>query len=436
MKKLLLSVASLAVIATSAKAQVVNNSFETWENVTIYFEGSPPILPADTFQAAEPAEWSSSNAVSGADSLGGIYLVTEETTDVHSGSSAIRMRTATITVPVFGQLTLPGFVLNGDFQVGVGSIVGGGDVISPAAVAGAGQPFTTRLGTFNGYYNYAPVFNTNTNQNDTCVVWATLRKGTTVVADAIFKSTANTNGNYVAFSAPFKYVSCETPDTLVILMASSVPNVQTLIGGNSALIPGSELLVDSLWYTNLPNGYTFTPIARADTGSTVKNVAKVFDVVANDEDCDNATNTLTVAVATQPTNGTTSVAGGNITYTPNNNWVGVDSFFYTLSDGSNTSDPTRVRVLVLNPSGIGNVNEVAVVVFPVPANNTLNIQTEYNGKLTANVYDVVGNLVTAANLNSSTGSVSVSELPNGIYALQLVNEVGQTVARAKFNVAK
>lgn len=436
MKKLLLSVVTLAVATTSGYAQVYNNGFENWENIEIIFEGSPPIINADTFMADEPVLWSSSNAVSGADSLGGLFLVSEETVNVHSGSSSIKMRTDSILVPVFGKLTLPGFVLNGDFQVGVGSIVGGGDVISPAAVAGAGQPHTQRLQAIKGYYNYAPIFNPNTNSNDTCVVWATLRKGTTIVADAVFKSTTNTGGNYVAFSADFKYVSCEDPDTLVILMASSVPNVQTLLGGNSALVAGSELLVDSLWYTDLPGGYAYPPIARADTGSTTKNVAKVFNVVANDEDCDNAINTLTVAVTSQPANGTTSVTGGNVTYTPTTNWVGVDSFFYTLNDGVNTSSPTRVRVLVLNPTGINNVDQLSVVLFPVPANNTLNIQTAYNGKLTANVYDIIGNLVTSANITSTTGSVSVSEMPNGIYALQLVNEGGQTVARAKFNIAK
>lgn len=435
MKKLLLSVASLAAIATS-HAQVVNNGFENWENVQIIFEGSAPIIPADTFNADEPAQWSSSNAVSGADSLGGLFLVTEETVNVQSGSSAIKLRTDSIKVPVFGKLTLPGFVLNGDFQIGVSSIVGGGDVISPAAVAGAGQPFTTKLATFNGYYNYAPVFNTNTGANDTCVVWATLRKGTTIVADAVFKSTTNTGGNYVPFSANFKYVSCETPDTLVILIASSVPNVQTLIGGNSALIAGSVLLVDSLWYTNLPGNYAYPPIARNDQDTTTKNVAVVINVVTNDEDCDNAINTLTVAVSANATNGTTNVSGGNITYTPNNNYIGVDSFFYTLNDGTNTSDPTRVRVLVLNTTGIGDVEQIAVTLFPVPTNNTLNIHTQYNGKLIANVYDIVGNLVKSVDLNSATGAINVNDMSNGIYGLQLLNEKGQTVARSKFNVAK
>lgn len=435
MKKILLSVASLALMATT-QAQVLNNGFENWETVTVNFAGSPPILPADTFDAFEPVNWSTSNAVSGADSIGGVFFVTQETSNVHSGTSAIKFRTDSIRVPVFGKLTLPGFALNGDFQVGVGSIVGGGDVISPAAVAGAGQPFTTRLGAFKGYYNYAPVFNPNTGSNDTCVVWATLRKGTTIVADAIFKSTQSTGGNYLPFSADFNYVSCETPDTLVVLIASSVPNVQTLVGGSSALVAGSELMVDSLWYTELPVNYSFPPIARIDQDTTTKNTAVVINVTGNDEDCDNALNTLTVAVSNNPANGTATVNGGDITYTPTNNYVGVDSFFYTLNDGTNTTAPTRVRVLVLNTTGIGNVEQIAVSLFPVPANNTLNIRTQYNGTLVANVYDIVGKLVNTTTITSNNGVINTSEMINGIYALQLLNEQGQTVARAKFNVAK
>ena len=435
MKKILLSVASLALVATS-QAQVLNHSFENWETVTITFEGYPPLIPVDTFDANEPSLWSTSNAVSGADSLGAKFLVSQETVNVHSGSSAIKFRTDSLNVPFFGKLTMPGFALNGDFQVGVSSIIGGGDVISPAAVSGAGQPFTQKLGSFKGYYNYAPVFNANTGSNDTCVVWATLRKGTTVVADAIFKSTQNTGGNYVAFSADFKYVSCEEPDTLVVLIASSVPNVQTLVGGSSALVAGSVLLVDSLWYTDLPGNFTYTPITRPDVDTTTKNVAKVVNVVGNDEDCDSQVGSLTVTVSTNPTKGTTSVSGGNITYTPNTDIVGVDSFFYTLSDGANTSAPTRVRMLILNPTGIGSVEQIAVTLFPVPTNNTLNVHTAYNGKLVANVYDIVGGLVKSIELNAGNGAISVNEMANGIYALQLVNDKGQTVARSKFNVAK
>lgn len=436
MKKLLLSVASLAAAITSSYAQVYNNSFETWENVTIEFPGSPPILAGDTFLAEEPEQWSTSNAVSGAASLGGRFFVTKETTNVHIGSSAVRMITDTIRTP-FGLITLPGFLLNGDFEIGLSSIVGSGDVISPAAVAGAGQPYNQRLASVNGFYHYTPVFNDSTGANDTCVIWATLRKGTTVVADAIFKTTVATQGNaYQAFTADFKYVSCEMPDTLVILMASSVPNVQTLLGGSSALKRGSVLLVDSLGYTELPVNFSFPPIARPDQDTTEPNVALVVNVVSNDEDCDDATNTLTVSVTVPAANGTTSVAGGNVTYTPNSGFAGVDSFFYTLSDGSQASDPTRVRLLVFNTVGINDLNEVAVTLFPVPANNTLNIQTEYNGNLVANVYNVVGSLVATTNISSSTGSISVSNMPNGMYALQLVNEAGQTVARSKFSVAK
>lgn len=73
MKKILLSVASLALMATT-QAQVLNNGFENWETVTVNFAGSPPILPADTFDAFEPVNWSTSNAVSGADSIGGVFL--------------------------------------------------------------------------------------------------------------------------------------------------------------------------------------------------------------------------------------------------------------------------------------------------------------------------------------------------------------------------
>ncbi len=438
MKNILLVVALTITLAVNA--QIANNSFETWQNDTIYFPGLNSV-PPDTFEASNPASWTSSNSLSGTDSLGGVFFVTQTNVAYH-GASAVNIVTDTINLPTIPnfpllKLTFPGFVVNGKFPINTETLLTSGSVISPLSIQGAGQPFTQKLHKIKGYYNYAPVFNPNTNFNDTCIVWAALRKGNELVGEAIFKSTTTTTG-YELFEATFSYVSCETPDTLVVFIASSVPNVQAILGGGSSgLVRGSVLKVDSVYYENLPGGYNFVPIARNDEDTTTKNTAKNIVVKLNDEDCDNATPTLTVNIASQPANGTASVVAGNVVaYTPNNNYVGIDNFTYTLSDGTNTSEPANVRVLVLNASGVNDVNGVTVALYPIPAGNELNIQLAYKGKATAYIYDVVGNLIKATTLTGNVNSVNVSDVTNGLYALQVVSAEGKTLARSKFTVAK
>lgn len=439
MKKILLAFAVFAF--TQVNAQIVNNDFENWATDTIYFPGSSTI-PADTFTANNPVGWTTSNSISGADSLGGVFFVTQSNSS-YSGSYAVRMVTDTIHLPVIPgfpavRITVPGFALNGKFPISTNSLLGAGTVITPAAIVGAGQPFTQRLNKIKGYYNYAPVFNTNTQANDTCMVWATLRKGSLTIADAIFKSNVTTGGNYQAFEATFKYYSCEMPDTLVVMFASSVPNVAAILGGNSGLQSGSVLLVDSVYYDGDMTNFNFQPLAHNDYDTTTLWLNKDVTVKVNDEDCGEAVTGFTLAVTTNPTHGTATPGGTNgfITYDPDGSYIGLDSFSYTLNDGTYTSAPAKVYVWVKDGNAIEDINTVPVSVYPVPASSSLNLVMDYSGKATLRIYDVVGKLVMTNTVSSTTTTLNVAELPNGTYGIQVLDEKGAVIARTKFAVSK
>ncbi len=432
MKKILLFGLLFTAVVTSA--QIVNSDFENWTLQTIYFAGFPPTVPPDTFQANEPDNWTSSNAISGSDSLGGVFFVTQST-DAYSGSSSIRMVTdSIINIPLINKITLPGFVLNGRFPITASTLTTSGNTISPIAVEGSGQSFTQRISKFKGYYKYTPVFNTNTNANDTCLIWGTLRKGKTLVANARYQSNTATSG-WQPFEVTFDYVTCEMPDTLVILMASSVPNVATLIGGSSGLVPGSELLVDSIYYEDIPLNYNFPPIARPDADTTDKNTPKNIFVKLNDDDCNDPVPGLTISLVSQPANGTAMAVAGAVTYTPANNFVGLDSFTYSLSDGT-ASASAFVTVLVRNTSGISETNEIPVTVFPQPANNELVIQFENKGRTVAKVFNLAGSLVLSIDMNTNRNAINIENLSNGLYSLQIVDENAMVIARNKFTVNK
>jgi uncharacterized delta-60 repeat protein/CSLREA domain-containing protein len=87
------------------------------------------------------------------------------------------------------------------------------------------------------------------------------------------------------------------------------------------------------------------PVAVDDTLATDEDTAGTVDVLANDTDADG--DPLSVTDVTNGTNGTVANNGdGTVTYTPAQDWNGVDSFAYTISDGRGGSDTATVTVTV------------------------------------------------------------------------------------------
>lgn len=78
-----------------------------------------------------------------------------------------------------------------------------------------------------------------------------------------------------------------------------------------------------------------------------------IDVLANDSDANG--DTLTITGASAASHGTVGVNGGFVTYAPDANYFGSDSFTYTISDGTET-DTATVNVTVTN------VNDAPVAV--------------------------------------------------------------------------
>ena len=101
-----------------------------------------------------------------------------------------------------------------------------------------------------------------------------------------------------------------------------------------------------------------TPTAVDDNASTSEDTATPVTVLTNDTDPDNDIDPTTVRVTGDPTNGTTSVnpVTGVITYTPNPNWSGTDTFTYEVCDATELCDTATVTVLV------GPVNDAPVAV--------------------------------------------------------------------------
>ena len=139
-----------------------------------------------------------------------------------------------------------------------------------------------------------------------------------------------------------------TADTTVDPAVSPVSRTHTFTIGGTFTVEGcvtdddSGADCDSMVVTVDGNG---PPVAADDSATTAEDTAANIDVLANDSDPDD--DPLTVAVATQPANGTAAAnPNGSITFTPAANFHGPASFTYTVSDGEGGSDTATVTVTV------------------------------------------------------------------------------------------
>lgn len=106
----------------------------------------------------------------------------------------------------------------------------------------------------------------------------------------------------------------------------------------------TERLTALAKWEDIPN----TPPLAVDDTATAKSHSLsgvLIDVLENDTDEDN--DTLTVASHTQGTNGTVTLIDNKLKYLPNPDFLGTDTFTYTISDERGGSDTATVTVTVL-----------------------------------------------------------------------------------------
>ena len=86
------------------------------------------------------------------------------------------------------------------------------------------------------------------------------------------------------------------------------------------------------------------PEAYGDSASTTINTSVTIDVLDNDEDPED--DPLTISGVSDPANGTATTDGAVVTYTSDADFVGIDAFTYTISDGNGGTASATVTVTV------------------------------------------------------------------------------------------
>ncbi len=137
-----------------------------------------------------------------------------------------------------------------------------------------------------------------------------------------------------------------------------------------------------------------------DGASTDEDTSVVLDVLANDTASPNAT--IELVETTPPNNGLVVVNGELLTYTPNNDFNGVDSFEYT--------------VLITNADGTV-ITETAIVTITV--NPIRDVNDDYDETVAQNAIDID---VLANDTFSATTTLAVTEVSTPLYGNAIIND--------------
>jgi Ca2+-binding RTX toxin-like protein len=149
------------------------------------------------------------------------------------------------------------------------------------------------------------------------------------------------------------------------------------------------------------------PDAQNDTANGTADNALVISastLLANDTDANN--DSLTITSVQNATNGTVSLNGTNVTFTPKAGYTGPASFTYTISDGKGGTDTATVNLTITATTPVNTAPDAQDDSTNVAANTALVILPVTN--LLANDKDANGDTLTVTSVqNAVNGTVSL-----------------------------
>ncbi len=185
------------------------------------------------------------------------------------------------------------------------------------------------------------------------------------------------------------------------------------------------------------------PVANDDSASTDEDTTLTIEVLANDNDVDN--DILTVSSVTEPAHGTLVInSDATITYNPDVNFNGYDTFNYTADDGNGATDTAMVSIEVkpvndapvLNAIGNKSVQWGDELTFTATASDaesppqTLTFHLKGTVPAGAEIDEPTGAFSwtpTSAQIGSHTFRVEVTD--NGVPSLSDNEEITITVSK-------
>ncbi|MCF6182500.1 Ig-like domain-containing protein [Lutibacter sp.] len=197
---------------------------------------------------------------------------------------------------------------------------------------------------------------------------------------------------------------------------------------------------DTATVTVTVNPVNDAPVAVDDTASTNEDIPVVIAVINNDTDIDGTVDPTSVTVVTPPANGTLSVntTTGEITYTPNLNFSGTDTFEYSVCDNEGACDTGIVAITIIEDmSDLSMVKTVDNITPNVGENIEFTITLSNDGPNDATGVSVIDQLTSGYSFISYTASLGDYDSTTGIWNVGIVgNGANETLTiRAMVNAS-
>ena len=154
-------------------------------------------------------------------------------------------------------------------------------------------------------------------------------------------------------------LTLDSPLTFTVDVSSIAPGTQAklyfdLLGFGEV---NAKIILDNVRLLTLD---VVAPTANDDTFIAQEATPLTLNILSNDSDIDGTIDPTTLTISANPNNGSIFVnTDGTIIYTPNHNFIGTDSFTYTvLDDSGETSNRATVTIAVNNV--LPTINNVLV----------------------------------------------------------------------------
>ncbi|MBN2669003.1 MAG: T9SS type A sorting domain-containing protein [Bacteroidales bacterium] len=157
---------------------------------------------------------------------------------------------------------------------------------------------------------------------------------------------------------------------------------------------------------------TISPIIYCPNSTNVQVEASTYTVVDYEFDLQAWNENCSIASMTNNLNGTESLAGYALP-------SGVNNIVWTMIDGSGNTSSCSFTVNVDDVTGIKNLNAEAIKLYPNPAHDYLIISIPESIEANIQMLDIAGSLVKEFQLKSSETRISLNDVHNGVYFINI-----------------
>jgi hypothetical protein len=276
-----------------------------------------------------------------------------------------------------------------------------GGAANGGADTSAAQVFTITVNAVNDAPSFAKGADQTVNEDagpQSIAAWATSVSAGPLESEQTVEFIVTTDNAALFAGAP----AINAAGTLTFQSASNAYGVATVtvqLRDNGGVANGGLDTSAAQTFTITVTSVNDAPDAVDDTETVVEDSsANAINVLGNDSFAPDVNETVTVTAVTQGANGGVAFTATGVSYTPNANFFGSDSFTYTIDDGNGGTDTATVSVTVTN------VNDV-----PDAVNDSTTI-AEDSG---ANAISVLANDSFAPDVNETLTVTAVTQGSNG-----------------------